>query len=169
MEAQRSLLKNNSYYEWFSSNACFTGSSSQTLQMFGGLQDWFVDSENIYPGSVSQVFKGRQYYRSMRLHKEGFYVLVQRRVEDITNEFKLIHTNLLSNLSELRQGPFSEAMEHVTNMKEYKQLITALLSTTVARSKDASNMLAIVFAVRTGNITQHFQAERQMLKACFYI
>ena len=169
MEAQRSLLKNNSYYEWFSSIACFTESSSQTSQMFGDLQEWFVDSENIYPGSVSQVFEGRHYYRSIRLHKERFDALVQRRVEDITNEFKLIHRNLPSNLSELRQGPFSEAMEHVTNMKEYKQLITALLSTTVARSKDASNMLAIVFAVRTGNVIQHFPAERQMLKAYFWI
>ena len=75
MEAQRSLLKNNSYYEWFSSVACFTESSSQTLQMFGDLQDWFVDSENIYRGSVSQVFEGRHYYRSMRLHKKDLMLL----------------------------------------------------------------------------------------------
>ena len=33
--------------------------------------------------------------------------------------------------------------------------------------KDVSSILAIVFAVRTSNITQHLQAERQMLKLIF--
>ena len=54
---------------------------------------------------ASQAFEGRHYYCSMRLHKEGFYALVQRRVEDITNKFELIHQDLLSNLLELRKRP----------------------------------------------------------------
>ena len=33
--------------------------------------------------------------------------------------------------------------------------------------KDVSAMLTIVSAVRTGNVTQHLQAERQMLKLAF--
>ena len=32
---------------------------------------------------------------------------------------------------------------------------------------DVSNILAVVFAVQTGNITQYFQAEKQMLKLNF--
>ena len=66
-----------------------------------GLQDWFVDSGTIAAGSVSQPFEGRHYYRSIRLRKEGFHALVQRRVEDITDKFKLINPGFLSNLSEL--------------------------------------------------------------------
>ena len=30
------------------------------------LQDWFVDSGTIVSGSISQVFDGENYYRSMR-------------------------------------------------------------------------------------------------------
>ena len=139
-----------------------------------GSQDWFVDSRTIAAGSVSQAFGGRHYYRLMRLHKEGFDALVQGRVEDITNKFELIHPGFLSNLSELRQRPSSKALVHVTKTKEYKEIVTAVLSTTTTRSqvvvnylKDVSVMLTILSAVRTGNITQHPQAERQLLKFIF--
>ena len=110
----------------------------------------------------------------MRLHEEGFDDLVQRRVEDITNIFELIHPGLLSNLSELRQRPSSKALEHLTNMEEYKELITTVLSTTGTRSqmvvnywKDVSNILVIVSSTWTGSITQHLQAERQIPKLIF--
>ena len=93
------------------------------------LQDWFADSGTIAAGSVSQAFEGRYYYRSIRLHKEGFDALVQRTVEDI-NKSELIHPHLLSNLSELRQRPSSKALKHVTNMKKYKELVTTVLSST---------------------------------------
>ena len=54
-------------------------------------------------------------------------------------------------------------------MKEYIELANAVLSTTgtVNYLKDVSTMLTIVSAVRTGNIIQHLQAERQMLKLTF--
>ena len=94
MEAQRSLFKNNSYYGQFSSIACFSESSFQTLQLFS-LQDWLVDFGTITTESVNQALEGRHYCRSIRLHKEGFHALVQRNVEDITNKFKLLHPNLL--------------------------------------------------------------------------
>ena len=100
----------------------------------------------------------------MRLHKEGFGALVQRRVENITSKFELIHSDLVSNFSELRQRPSTKS---VTNMKEYKERVTAVLSTTRTRSqmvvnylKDVSTILAVVSAIRAWNITQHLQAER---------
>ena len=77
-----------------------------------GFQDWFVDSGTFAAGSaaVGQAFEGRHYYRSMRLDKEGFDVLVQSRVEDIPD----IHPYLLGNLSELGKGPSSKPLEHIT-------------------------------------------------------
>ena len=105
VEAQRSLFKNNSYYRWCSSNACFSENSFQTLKLFRFLQDSFVDSGKINAGSVSQAFEGRFYYRSISLHKEGFHALVQRKLEDITNKFKLIRPDLLSYLPEFRRRP----------------------------------------------------------------
>ena len=77
-----------------------------------GFQDWFVDSGTFAAGSagVSQAFEGRHYYRSMRLHKEGFDALVQSRAEDIPN----IHPDLLGNLSKLGKRPSSKPLEHVT-------------------------------------------------------
>ena len=50
----------------------------------------------------------------MRLHKEGFDAVVQRRVEDITNKFELIYWDFLGNLSDLRQRPSSKALEQLT-------------------------------------------------------
>ena len=107
----------------------------------------------------------------MRLHEEGFDALVQRRVEDITNKLELTHPDLLRNLSEFRQRPSSKALAHVTIMKEYKQLLQSITrmrsQMMVNYLKDVSNILAIVSAVQTGNITQYFQAEKQMLKLIF--
>ena len=69
-----------------------------------GLQDSFVDSGTITAGSVSQAFDRRHHYHSIRLHREGFHVLVHRKVEDIINKFKLIHLDLLSYLSYWQGG-----------------------------------------------------------------
>ena len=93
-----------------------------------------MDSGTIAAESVCQAFEGRHYYCSMRLHKEGFDALFQRSVEDTSIKFKLIHLDLLNNLSELRQRPSSKALEQVTNMKEQKELATAVLSITKTRS-----------------------------------
>ena len=92
-----------------------------------------------------------------------------KKSKDITNKFKFIHPNLLSYPSELRQRPSSKALEYVTNMKEYKELVNAVLSTTgaVYYLKDVSTTFTIVSAVRTGNIIQHLQTQRQMLKLTF--
>ena len=72
------------------------------------------------------------------------------------------------------QRPSSKALERATNVKEYKELVTAVLSTTGTRSemvlnylRDVSTMLAIAFALRTGNSTQNPQAERQIIKLIF--
>ena len=70
-----------------------------------GLKDWVVDSGTIAGGSIGQVFEWRHYYRSIPLHKDRFHAPVRRRVEDITNEFELIHPDLHSNLSKFRQRP----------------------------------------------------------------
>jgi len=40
-----------------------------------GFKDWFFDAGSIAAGSVDQAIEGRQYFRSMRLHKEGFDAL----------------------------------------------------------------------------------------------
>ena len=106
-----------------------------------GLQDWFVHSEATAAGSVSQTFEGRYYYRLLRLHKEGFDTLAQWRVEDTTNKFEHIHPDLLSNLSELTKRPTSKDLEHVTNVKEYKELVTGVLSTTETRLQVGVNCL----------------------------
>ena len=110
----------------------------------------------------------------MCLHKEGFDALVHRRVEDTTNKFELIHQDLLSNFSELRQRPSNKTLQHATNMKEYKELVTAVSSTTTTRLqmmvnyvKDILTRLPIVSAILTENITPDLQTERKMLKLFF--
>ena len=69
MEAQRSLLKNNSHYGRFSSTACFSGSSFETLQLFG-----FVDlliPKLLLPVQLVKCLKGELINnRLIRLHEK---------------------------------------------------------------------------------------------------
>ena len=48
-----------------------------------GYKDWFVDAGTIAHRSAAQAIESRQYYRSMRVHKEAFDALAPRRIEDI--------------------------------------------------------------------------------------
>ena len=66
-----------------------------------GYKDWFVDSEITAPGSAEQGFERRHYFQSMRLHKEAFASIVQRKVQSHT---KNIDSLLLSTLTELRKS-----------------------------------------------------------------
>ena len=131
-----------------------------------GLQDWCVEFRTITAGSVGQVFEGRHYYRSMRVHKKGFDTFVQRRVKEITNNPDIIHLDVLSNLSELRQRPSSKALEHVKNLNEYKELVTTVLSTAETRSQMVVSYLKVVSTMLT-IISRVLQAKRQMLKFIF--
>ena len=63
-----------------------------------GYRDWFVDAGIIAGGSTNQAIEGRHYFRSMRLHKEGFCALVQSRVEDLTCNYKSIDQELIEQL-----------------------------------------------------------------------
>ena len=56
----------------------------------------------------------------MRLRKEGFDALVQRRVEDIIYTLELIHPDLLSHLSELGERPSSKSWNTSRILKNRK-------------------------------------------------
>ena len=110
----------------------------------------------------------------MRLHKEGFDALVQTRIEELTNNFDDIDHDLLMKLITLRQSPSSDTLDDVINTNVFKSLVDAVLTATGTHSqmtinylKDVSTMLAIVSAVREGDLKIHLQAERQMLKLIF--
>ena len=117
MEAQISLFKIIPIMDGFHQMRVFQRVLFKRYNCLG-LEDWFVNSGTITAGSVGRAFEGKQYYRSIRLHKEGFHALFQRKVEDITNKFKLIHPDLISYLSEHRQRHSSKALEYVTIIKE---------------------------------------------------
>ena len=59
-------------------------------------KDWFVGSEIIAPGSAEQGFEGRNYFQSMRLHKEDFAAIAQTKVELLTENFENIDPILLA-------------------------------------------------------------------------
>ena len=103
-----------------------------------------------------------------RFNKIGLLILEQLMPHQLVRYLK-------EDIITFRQKPSSKALEYATNMKEY-ELVHAALSTSGTRSQMAVNyfkgvppMLTIVSAVRTGNITQHLQAGRQMLKLTFCI
>ena len=64
-----------------------------------------MDAGNIAEGSSSQAFEGRHYFRSMRVHKEGFDALAQYKIENLTDNYKNIDENLLNMLKQLRLSP----------------------------------------------------------------
>ena len=110
----------------------------------------------------------------MRVHEEGFDALAQRRIEDLTNNYAGINQTLLYYLKELSRSRSSDVIEQILGMEEFFQFSSMFMSTTGYLSqmtmqylKDISMMLAIVSAVREGDIFKHLQAEREMLKLVF--
>jgi hypothetical protein len=55
-----------------------------------GYEEWYSDSGIIAGGSIAHAFQGKHYYRSVRLHKEGFDALAQIRIESITNNYSTL-------------------------------------------------------------------------------
>jgi len=61
-----------------------------------GYKKWFLDSNIIAGGSVDKAVEGRHYYRFMRVHKEPFDAIVQLRVEDITVNYSVMESKLMT-------------------------------------------------------------------------
>ena len=130
--------------------------------------------EELLPYQLVKLLKGDITTAHCAYIKKDLMLLFKKKIEDITKKFELIHLDFASNLSEYRQRPPSKALEYVVNVKDYKDLATAVLSVIGTRSqmvmnycKDFLTMLAVLTVIWTGNITQHRQAERQMLKYIF--
>ena len=70
-----------------------------------GYQEWYSDAGVIAEGSVTNAFQGKHYYRSMRLHKEGFDALSQMRIEKLTDTYINLDPQLRKYLIQLRIEP----------------------------------------------------------------
>ena len=140
-----------------------------------GYKQWCVDAGIIASGSADQAFEGRHYYRCMRIHKEVFDALVQFKIEEVTQSHKNIEPELLSSLVTLRKDPSPSTLEKVVESPAFNILLAELTradngteaSMTLAYLEDVSSMLAMISAVREGNIERHLQSERDMLNQIF--
>ena len=110
----------------------------------------------------------------MRLHKEAFDVLVQRRAEQLTGEFTQIGSVLLEKLVTMMKNQHHDLLEDITDMNEFQDFKSRILTATgtasqmtVSYLKDVSMMLAMVSAVREGDFYRHLQAERRMISLIF--
>ena len=134
-----------------------------------------VDADIIAKGSADQALEGRHYYRCFRLHKECFDVLVQLRIENITNHHKETDETLLAYLKDLRTNPSSSNIEKVLELPSFEKLCDDIMryvdgteeNLTVTYLKDVSLMLTFVSAVREGKLSRHLEAEREMLSLTF--
>ncbi len=140
-----------------------------------GYKSWWVDAGTIAEGSASRAEEGGHYYRNMRLHKETFCALVQFRVEKITSNYEAIDTQLIEAFQELRLSPNPTNLDNVIENEHFTQIYLAVVKPndgtesrmTTEYLRDVSSLLALVSAVREGNLERHLQAEREMLKHCF--
>ena len=66
-----------------------------------GLKEWWIDSEAVQPGSADEADAGKYYFRSVRLHKQGFESFIRYRIE---KEIKLdpLSEQLQNTLQSLR-------------------------------------------------------------------
>ena len=92
-----------------------------------GYKNWFVNSEIIAPKLVERCFQRRYYFRSMRLHKEAFAAIVQRKVESLT---KNIDPLLLSKLMELRKSPSPVLVQKMIKLDAFKDIKQHIALTT---------------------------------------
>ena len=81
---------------------------------------------------------------------------------------------MLSNLTELRKPPSPALVEEIRKLDAFKDINQYIVSTTGTESqmtikylKDVSTMLAIVSAVREGDLKRHFSAEREIVRLIF--
>ena len=140
-----------------------------------GLKEWCIDAKTIAPGSAEQAWEGRHYYRSMRCHKECFDALVRTRIDKITKNHTETDPELLTALVELRKNPSPDAADKILSLEPFDNIVKSVLAFeegtlshfTVEYIKDTSSMLAMVSAVREGNLERHLQSEREMLKQTF--
>ena len=139
-----------------------------------GYQSWYADAGVIAEGSGEQAFKGQHYYRSMRIHKEGFDALSQVRISELTEQYTRLDADLLENLKTLRRNPDATIVESILSSASFQALYENFTKSsgpkcdmTLTYLKDVSLMLAIVSAVREGCLERHLQAERQFLKLIF--
>ena len=122
-----------------------------------GYQNWFADAGVIAEGSAEQAFKGQHYYRSMRIHKEGFDALSQIRFAELTDQYSQLDEELLGNLKELRRNPSNVIIDSILKSTSFQSLYRTFVETydakgemTMAYLKDVSLMLSILSAVREG-------------------
>ena len=122
-----------------------------------GYQEWYSDAGIIAEGSAPQAFEGRHYFRSMRIHKEGFDALAQHRIDNMTSNYENLDKKLLENLKQLRLSPSSHIIQEILGSNEFIQFMKTFELTTDTRSsmtmqylKDVSLMLTIVPAVKEG-------------------
>ena len=100
-----------------------------------GYGDWYWDSGIIAEGSASQAIEGRHYYRSMRIHKEGFDALSQYRIEEITSCYKDIEPNFMNKLKQLRRKPSNLLVTEILNSKEFENIFETFISVSGNRAK----------------------------------
>ena len=131
--------------------------------------------ENYCFRSADQAWEGRHYYRSMRCHKECFDALAQIQIEKVTKMHAETDPMLLSLLIELRKDPSSDLINRILNLDSFNSLFFQILAAEYGTEahmsteylKDVSCMLAMVSAVREGDLERHLQSEREMLKQVF--
>ena len=96
--------------------------------------------------------EGRHYFRSIRLHKEGFAAIVQIKVELHTEN---IDPLLLSKLTEFRKSVSPALVEEIMKQDAFKDTKQHIVSTTGTESQitvkyliDVSTMLVVISALR---------------------
>ena len=125
-----------------------------------GFKEWCIDAKIIASGSADQAWEGRHYYRSMRCHKECFDALTRVKIEEVTKSHADTDPFLLSMLVKLRTDPSSDVVSRILNLDTFNDLVTQILTyeygteehLSIEYLKDVSCMLAMVSAVREGNL-----------------
>ena len=79
-----------------------------------GFKSWFIDSEVIAKGSADQAIEGRHYYRSMRMLKESFNVLVQYSFEKAMLENGVDFSEIKNVILNLRKITTSANLDSLT-------------------------------------------------------
>ena len=100
-----------------------------------------------------------------------FDAIVQMRVEDITNNYRLIDSGLQEKLVNLRKNITAENANIIIQDEEFHVLSKNITATSGSQSqmtvlllKDISLFLSFIVAAREADIDLHLQCERQFIK-----
>ena len=93
------------------------------------MRSWWVDSDTRAEGSAEKAMDGRHYYRSVRLHKQSFEVLLRYGLQNLITMSDL-GKQVKTYMAEMMTRPSAATLAALIDHSDFLNIFQQLLSST---------------------------------------